>query len=306
MHRRFFSPRAAGAALALIAVPAVAEPDPFSALVGKRAARPERMADAVDRYVVSADGRVFLFQSRDLNGRIKFLCYKDDPRLDCEIDPDGPAEEIVALTGTRGSRGDLIYKNAEGAPLLRIGAYGGATVFWPGDPFGQAASKSYGEGDSLSLTAAGRGAAHRRAQSAAAHLSALTGEPMQFDIGPRRPPALLAKAAEARAAPAALRADAAPLADEEEAADAPGPGRGDATVLADAVARVAAGMMAVADDPTGARILGVRVRSVKFERGAAAGLALDGATLVVTYDPTGDIDGRPSSAAVAQFLEESL
>jgi hypothetical protein len=331
------APRFAAAALALAlpyAAPAAAEPvqgarfaasepaDPFSALVGKRRDRASRETrDArIERFVVSSDGRAFLFSNRGGDARIKFLCRDNDPRLDCKIDPEGPAEEIVSITGAKGPRGDMIFKNDAGDLVLRIGSYGGATVFWPGDRLGQAASKSFGEGDTLELPPAGRGVAIRRAQSAAAHLSAITGEAILFDIGPRPSRvATIARIADGddpgslsasfspvarSAAPAALR--------ETNAMDMPAevtseePARTNAAVLSDAVARVAAGMMQVADDPTGARIIGARIKTVRFVEGSPPGLSMDGSALKVVYDPLGDIAGRPSSVAVAKFLEESL
>ncbi len=324
---------AAALALAVLGAEAGAEPadsarfavkepdaDPFSALVGKRSDRASRKAkDAgIERFVVSSDGRVFLFSNRNGDARIKFLCRDNDPRLDCRIDPEGPAEEIVSISGAKGPRGDMIYKNGEGDLILRIGSYGGATVFWPGDNLGQAASKSYGDGDTLELQQAGRGTAIRRAQSAAAHLSAITGEAILFDIGPRplRGP-LVASAAESGAsrdslaasfsAPASRAAQPVGLLRESDAADATSePPRTNAAVLSDAVARVAAGMMQVADDPTGARYLGASIKTVKFVEGAPPSLSIDGSSLKVVFDPLGDIAGRPSSAAVAKFLEEAL
>lgn len=273
----------------------VMEPDPFTALVGKRRPReaaPARAAQEVERYVVSADGRSFLFENLGGEGRIKFLCREGDPRLDCRIDPEGPAEEIFVVTGVRGPRGDLIFKDHDGETRLRIASYGGATVFWPGEEGrGQAASKSFGEdAGALDLAPASLAAAARRAQSAAAHLSALTGSPILFDLGsPTGGPRALAATAD----------DAASEQEEE-------PPRFGASVLADAVARVAGGMRRVASDPTGARVLGARISRVRFVPGPAPALSLDGETLTIVYNPEGGLAGRPSSAAVAQFLENTL
>lgn len=332
------APRLAAAALALALIqsaPAAAEPaetarpaakapdaDPFSVLVGKRRDHATREAKEAktERFVVSSDGRIFLFSAGGGEARIKFLCRENDPRLDCRIDPEGPAEEVVSIAGAKGPRGDMIYKDEAGDLVLRIGSYGGATVFWPGDPLGQAASKSYGDGDTLELQPAGRGTAIRRAQSAAAHLSAVTGAAILFDIGPRPPRvSVVANDAESEAARDSLVASfarpaaqqAAPVGylsgpDRAAAVAATEPPRTDAAVLSDAVARVAAGMMQVADDPTGARILAARIRTVRFVEGRPPSLSIDGPALKVVYDPLGDIAGRPSSAVVAKFLEESL
>ena len=72
------------------------------------------------------------------------------------------------------------------------------------------------------------------------------------------------------------------------------------------VARVAAGMRLVANDPTGARILAARVKSVRFEVGDAPGLSLEETVLRVVYNPLTGVRGRPASSDVSHFLEETL
>lgn len=263
---------AAGTALAgsPVAPFDVASADPFSNLVGKSRGRPhdhQRDAD-VERFVVAGDTRVFLVEGGVGAARIKYLCSAGDRRLDCRIDPEGPAEEIYLVSGERGPRGDTIYKDAQGEVLLRITSYGGATVYWPGERQGQAASRSFGDDAALQLPPADFAAAQRRARMATATLSALTGAPIVFEIGD---------------------------------------GRGeDARVLADAVARAAAGMGKVASDPTGARILAARIERVYFEAGGSPGLSLENGVLTLIYDPSAGLEGRPGSGAVARFLEETL
>jgi hypothetical protein len=277
---------ALAAALSLGAAPAAPEnlprqrsaalaADPFSALVGKRRERESAKRAQVSRYAVAADGRYFLVEGRVGPARVKFLCGDDDPRLDCTLDPLGYAEEIHLASAARGPRGDVIYKDQAGEVLLRITAHGGATVYWPGLAAGEAASKSFGDDDALTLPSATRADAERRATAATARLSALTGEPIEFNLAPQTTPA-----------------DAA-LAEDDR-------------VLADAVIRAAAGMIAVAGDPTGARVLGSRVSEVRFVAGASPGIALEGRRLQIVYDPSNDAAGRPSSRAVAAFLEDSL
>lgn len=245
--------------------------DPFSALVGKRAPAEERKVDdaAVERYVVATDDRVFLFQADDDLGRLKYLCGDRERRIDCEIDEANPAEEIHLLTPTRVSRGDIVWRDAEGQMLLRVAAYGGVTVFFPGDPRGQAASKSFGEDPPLTLPPVGFEAARMRAQRATAIVSAAVGAPILFEIG-------------------------------SAGADA------DAAVLADAVARAAKGLGKVARDPTGARVIAARIKRVEFREADAARLSIEKGVLVVGYNPAGDVSGRPSSGRIARFLEDSL
>lgn len=284
--------------------------NPFSALVGERRDRRRETSGAgVERYVLASDDRAFLFVDNKETARVKFLCADDDPRLECRLDPAAPAPEIYLLDPVRGPRGDVIYKNAEGDALLRIASYGGATVFWPGAPDGAAASKSFGEADALRLTPHGRRTAERRAASATAIISALTGAPIVFEIsGAPRPPtavAELAADAETDAVMAGLtafsaRSPPAPaLRAESSVVD-------DATVLADAIVRAAIAVEGVADDPTGARILASRIERVVFLEGPRPALNLEGRRLSVTYVPNRDVAGRPSSRAIERFLEDRL
>ncbi len=247
--------------------------DPFSALVGKRTKRrADRAARSkIERYVLAADNRSFLFETHANEARIKFLCGVEDARIECTIDSHGPAEEIYRLTPNRGPRGDIIYKNYQDQTLLRIASYGGATVFWPGDREGSAASKSFGDADDLTLIVANYETAMRRAHSATALISAATGAPIVFHIGP-------------------------PPAGEEQ----------NATVLADAVVMAAKALNGVAADPTGARIIANRISHVRFAPAEQPGLTLEDQTWTIDYFPAGDIEARPSSAALRRFLEESL
>lgn len=250
-----------------------AQANPFSALVGKKRERRQSPAArvSIERYVLASDDRAFLFEDRSNEARVKFLCGADDPRLECVIDARGSAAEIYILAPTRGPRGDMIYKNAEGDVFLRIASYGGATVFWPGDAQGRAASKSFGDNEFLALSFTEYETAVRRAQAATAIVSAMTGAPIIFDLG------------------------APPKAEGTNAA-----------VLADAVVMAAKGVKEVAEDPTGARIIASRIGKIAFLADQAASVSLNGVVLEIRYVPIGDVDARPSSAAVARFLEETL
>ncbi len=247
--------------------------NPFSALVGKRRERSSETgpARAVERYVLASDDRVFLFEERGSTARVRFLCSPIDTRLDCSLDGEEPAPEIHVLDATRAPRGDVIYKTEEGETLLRIAAYGGATVFWPGETHGIAASKSFGDDRPLSLDFVDYEAAANRARSASVYVSNMVGAPVFFDISAGR-----------RSAGAS------------------------AAVLADAVLIAAKGVITVADDPIGARAVAARIKRIAFIPGPAPGVTLNGAAIEITYAPNQDVSGRPSSAAVAQYLEESL
>ncbi|MEQ1930410.1 MAG: DUF4908 domain-containing protein [Parvularculaceae bacterium] len=267
----------------------VAAADPFSALVGKSRAGDAKGARDVQRYAVASDGRMFLVEGKVGEARLKYLCADGDRRLDCSLDPEAYAEEVFVATGSRGPRGDIIYKGESGELLLRIMSYGGATVFWPGKTNGEAASRSYGDDAALDLAPASSVDARRRADLASEKLRELIGEPVVFDIGASAP----VMAARADLAPAAGTVAGEPPAE-------------DATVLADAIMRAAAGLTEVAKDETGARVLRERIGRVAFTPGTPPRLSLDGKTLKVVYDPSADAAGRSSSRAVRQFLENSL
>ncbi|MEM8772005.1 MAG: DUF4908 domain-containing protein [Pseudomonadota bacterium] len=249
------------------------EANPFSALVGQQRMRRSGRDDRgrVERFVLASDDRAFLVESRTRTARVKFLCGPEDKRLDCRLDPEGPAPEIYLLSVTRGPRGDRIFKTAEGDTYLRLASYGGATVFWPGEGVGHGASKSFGEDSALRLVFTDLETARRRAKSATAVISAATGAPIIFDLMTE------------------------PL--------EPG---SDASVVADAIIRAAIALDRVAGDPTGARILASRIDRVAFQEATVSAVRFEGKTLHVDYVPDQDIAGRPSSRSIEQFLEESL
>lgn len=264
---------AAAAGPAARSVVLLAQHNPFSSLVGDRRRRPGEPGahSGVQRYVLASDERMFLFADDGATARIQFLCGPGDDRVDCAIDPGVNAAEIYLLEATRAPRGDVVYRNADGDVLLRIASYGGATVFWPGDPEGRAASKSFGDNPRLDLIYTDFAAAERRSRMATAMLSAKTGAPIVFDLGAGQT--------------------------EEGANEA---------VLADAVVTVVKGLTLVSRDPTGARVIASRVKRVLFAPAPGPGVSLRGSTLHVGYQPVAGLEGRPSSAAVARYLEENL
>ena len=174
--------------------------DPFSALL-KKSDGTMRRAGAlgkVERYQTVGGTRAFLYENLGRTARMRFLCGRDDPRMDCLIDDETPAEEIYILTAMRGPRGDTIYKDESGRAFLRMTPYGGTTVFWPGgdapagrEP-GRAATRTFREDPSLALYPADRAVAAARARRATAILSARTGAPIIFELPPQPPRAVQA------------------------------------------------------------------------------------------------------------------
>lgn len=266
----------------------VAQDNPFNALVGKRRVRSrrDRVAGKVQRYILSGGKREFLFQEVGERALIQFQCLPDDKRVDCLIDQEAPASEIITLLPIRAPRGDIIYKNDQGDTVLRIASYGGATVWWPGALDAQPASRSYSDRQQLTLSRASRGIVVARSNRASAIVSAMTGSPIIFDSG------------------LSFRESAPPRQSEID-------------LLADAVTVTTIAVANVASDPTGARVLANRLTRVEFEhmtREAAGSksnnnneaIALNGTTLTITIDPASGLQGRVSSAQITRFLEENL
>ena len=103
--------------------------EPFNlrdALFGKHAQdrSGEFAVPGVARYEVDP-GEAFTFDR--LTGGEALLKFDNDP-------------EIWVLTSTAGPRGDVIYKNDTGAPVVRATRLGGLTLFTPNRPDGMAAA----------------------------------------------------------------------------------------------------------------------------------------------------------------------
>lgn len=251
--------------------------DPFSALTGKRSRSAADIADAatVQRFVTATNERVFLLEVAGDQARIKFMCGPHHKGVDCAIDDEFPAEEIYRLSATPAARGDTIYKDETGRTVLRVTAYGGPTVFWPGEKSGVAASKSFGNDAALELLPLTIEAAEARAAKATALVSASLGTPVIFDI-------------------------AGGVIDE----------RLGAAVLGDAVARTAKGIeeakarLANRDEKQDRKEAGNAfvVRSVRFEPADAPAVRFEGGKLTIDYAAGRGVNGRPSSLAIANAL----
>src|ERR1700760_3682303 len=126
--------RAISAALAIAvgvvayAQPAAAGPTLREGLFGHRS---DITAPLVGRYV-SEDGEVFILDRTHVHPLLKF-----------ENSP-----EVWALQAQPAPRGDVIYKNDLGAPVLRATRLGGLTIFTDARPAGSAAAL---DGDSTPL-----------------------------------------------------------------------------------------------------------------------------------------------------------
>ena len=175
---RAFYAAALGAVVLGMAMPVAAGPvdrlrDSLSRQRGGEAVGPP-----IARYV-SEEGRVFIL---DRTQSVPLMKFENTP-------------EVLALTPSPAPRGDIIYKNDLGEPVLRATRLGGFTLFTDQRPSGEAVSLA-GGGAPLRLTALSPQAVFERLAQASVRASRAARRPMLFE-------------AEATPASSALIADAA-------------------------------------------------------------------------------------------------
>ena len=143
-----------GIALAFSAVaPALAGPSLGDALFGRQDDGRRNAPPPVARYVSEA-GAGFVFDRTTPQGLLKF-----------EGSP-----EVWVLDPQAAPRGDVIYKNDLGEPMLRVTRLGGVTLFTEAQPGGAAVALS-GESSPLRLSMISPGEPIRRIRLAAARAS---------------------------------------------------------------------------------------------------------------------------------------
>jgi hypothetical protein len=224
---------------------AVAQPNSLgAALFG---ARPSA-APVVARYQADP-GETFVLE-RAAQG-VAFLKFED-------------SNEIWALRPTPGPRGDVIYKNDLGEPVLRATRLGGLTLFTPDRPGGMAAAFAGPATPPRPPTSIGPVALFRALLQASNRASQAARRQVEF------------AAPEVRAFADWVIADAANLA-------------------ADAFARVAGrgkgGQAAVA-----------RFARVQFIEGRGPGAVVVGEVVQITVAPEQGLAGRPSSQRIAYII----
>ena len=233
-----------------VSSPALAGPESLrEGLFGPRPTTDGRQSAAppVAKYV-SEDGDVFVV---DLSQPRPLLKYDN-------------SFEVWALKPQQGPRGDMIYKNDLGEPVLRFTRLGGVTIFTDDHPAGEAAAVA-GVSNPLRLTPLGPQALAERLLQASARASRAARRLIPFE-------------AEATPSSSALIADA-------------------AMVTSEAVVRMAHRMDArrLLD-----KILKVRLQA---GRKARVNLDQTG-VLEVTVNPPEGLGGRPSSELIVQVAEK--
>lgn len=172
--------------------------------------------------------------------------------------------EIWVLTPSRGPRGDILFKDDVGDTLLRATKLGGMTVFTSRRPEGSAAAL-VGSTSALRLSTMGPGALYQRMIQASIRCSRLTRRLVGFE---------------------------APNADAKSAA-----------LIADTASLAVDALIGVADHPGGKMAIG-RIGKVVLTQGPKPEVWLRRGALVIYVTPAQSLAGHPSSAKIAQAIEQ--
>jgi hypothetical protein len=206
------------------------------------------------RLGMHAHGPVIGRYETDEGGAFVFDRSTPRPLLKFDNDP-----EIWVLDGAPGPRGDMIYRNDLGEPMLRATRIGGMTVFTPRRPDGSPAALD-GASPPLRLSALSPAALFTRFYQASVRASRAAQHQIGFETHDDAEPAT-----------AAAMADAAVVTCE---------------ALVDMAAR-----------PDAKRVLS-RIIDVMIADGAKPNAVLQGRILTVTIVPTQGVFGRPSSRRI--------
>lgn len=243
----------AGAAAAALSAAAIGSlPTPAAAhsttlreaLFGKAAQDDRRAATPLIARFISADGQTFILDKSTGTPLLKF---------------EGSAE-VWVLRGSPAPRGDIIFRNDLGQPVLRATRLGGVTLFARSSPGGAPAAVA-GAAASLRLQSMNANVLLRRMAQASLQASRAAGRLIQFD--------------------------------------APDVTPGSEAIYADAAYVTAEAVVGVAQRKGGKKLLAA-IRRVQFTQGQKADAAMDAQqTLRVTINPSHGLAGRPSSGRIA-------
>jgi hypothetical protein len=168
--------------------------------------------------------------------------------------------EVWALSPSHGPRGDIIFKNDLGEPLLRATRLGGMTVFTPRRPEGSAAAAEL-EAPPIRLTPLTVNALFDHMLRSANHCSRLARHTVWFE--------------------------------------APNADAGSVALIADSVTIVEGAIFYISRRADG-RLLLAKVRKISVVVSNHPAVGLDQGVLIVTIAPTQGYAGRPSSARIMQ------
>jgi hypothetical protein len=231
-----------GLAVAACASAATAAPLSLREALGGRFGEGDKAdSPVIGRYDTDEGGFVL-----DRSTPLPLLKFEDDP-------------EIWVLQPAPGPRGDTIYRNDVGEPMLRATRFGGMTVFTPTRPDGSAAALD-GPSSPLRISPLSPAALFARFYQASVRASRAAQHPLTFETKQ-----------DAEQASAAVIADAAMVASE---------------ALVDVASR------------TNGRTLLARVNDVVIAQGPKPSASFSKGVLTVTIVPAEGIAGRPSSRLI--------
>ncbi|MHB8529805.1 MAG: DUF4908 domain-containing protein [Caulobacteraceae bacterium] len=243
--RRFIAVALVAANLGGFASPALAAPAWLRDALGAEHEEGAAVAPPVARYRIDEGGMFTL----DRSTREPLLKFEDSP-------------EVWALSPVRGPRGDIIYRNDLGQPVLRATKLGGMTVFTSRRPAGSAASLA-GPTSPLRLTPLGPVALYQRLFQASVRSSRIAQHLIGFD------------------AP-----DASPSSD---------------ALIADAAVIVVSALSNLSSRAGGKARL-ARIGKIAFLEGGKPSINLRGEIVTITVAPSYGVAGRPSSGRILQAL----
>jgi hypothetical protein len=201
-----------------------------------------------------ANGPVIGRYETDEGGAFVFDRSTPHPLLKFDDNP-----EIWVLQGAPAPRGDMIYRNDLGEPMLRATRIGGMTVFTPKSPDGLPAALD-GPSPPLRLAPLSPGALFNRFYQASVRASRAAQHQVAFET----------------------REDAEPAT---------------AASMADAAAVACEAMVDMASRP-GARRLMANITDVVIAQGARPTVGLAGKVMTITIVPSQGVFGRPSSRRI--------
>jgi hypothetical protein len=236
----------AAIALTAFASSASAQTHTLRDAFGRAAEARRPAAPPIARYVAES-GSVFVLDRANSQPLLKFE----------------NSNEVWVLSPQPAPRGDVIYKNEMGEPVLRATKLGGMILFTPERPAGAAASLTGQGGNSLQLPSMiSLGLFIQRLKQASIRASRAAQHPVWFET-----------VEDATPVTSVLVADT-------------------ATVTAEAFER-----MARKD-----RSLLSRITRVLLSEGRKPGASLKGDALTVTYTPGKGVSGRPSSERIVKIV----
>lgn len=191
-----------------------------------------------------------------------FVFDRSTPKPLMKFDDDG---EIWVLQPAPGPRGDMIYRNDVGEPMLRATRLGGMTVFTEKRPDGSAAALD-GAAGALRVAPVSPQGLFNRFYQASIRASRVALHPIGFETGQDADPA-------------------------------------SAPYMADAAQVTAEALVEIAGRPDGRKLLG-RISDVVIALGPRPNAALQKTVLTITITPPEGVAGRPSSRRIERAAGE--